>query len=389
MISQKVLLVDDDPNVLRGYKRNLRKQFEIETALCSEEALTAANFLGPFAVIVSDMNMPRENGVQLLQRFLKECPNSVRIMLTGNADQQTATDAINKGQVFRFLNKPCKSAELGEAITAAIEHHRLITAERELLTKTVLGSVNMMTEILSTVNPIAFGHASRLRRLAGELAKLANVDRPWECEIAALLSQVGCVSLPHDVLEKEAAGQSLTAEEETLLANRFNFGSQLIGEIPRLESVAHIVACQDPKIRHQRPADEISLATHLLHIARDFDQLCQQGLEPSLAFVQIDQQVDHYATAAVDALRQFVERQPEYEQREIDADELEEGWLLAADVKTADGMLLVKAGQEVTNSLLMQIQNHSSRVEIQGPLTVLVPIVSEVAEITSDDLALA
>jgi len=117
-LSVKILLVDDDPNVLKGHERRLRKRFDIETVFCSEEALTAVNFLGPFAVIVSDMNMPRVNGIQLLKQFYEEAPESVRIMLTGNADQQTASDAINEGHVFRFLSKPCDSEELATAIEA-------------------------------------------------------------------------------------------------------------------------------------------------------------------------------------------------------------------------------------------------------------------------------
>jgi len=389
MCTQKVLLVDDDPNVLRGYQRSLRKQFEIETALCSEEALTAVNFLGPFAVIVSDMNMPRENGVQLLQRFMSDSPDSVRIMLTGNADQQTASDAINKSHVFRFLNKPCKSAELGEAIASGIEQHRLITAERELLTKTVHGSIHMLTEILSAVNPFAFGRADRLRRLMGELAQLAKVEKPWECEIAAMLSQIGCVNVPIQVLEKAQQGDALAEDEIETMAGRYQFACDLIGQIPRLENAAQIVAQQDEQLIAGLSATEITLSAHLLRIARDYDRLLQKGLGESLALAQLSQAVDVYHPDAIEALRQLVEKQPEYESREVPAAALSVGWLLASDVKTTDGMLLVKAGQEITNSLLLRLTNHSQDAKIEEPLTVLVPIETATAEVSTADLATA
>jgi len=386
MSCQKVLLVDDDPNVLRGYERALRKQFEIETALCSEEALTAVNFLGPFAVIVSDMNMPRENGVQLLQRFMRDSPDSVRIMLTGNADQQTALDAINKSCVFRFLNKPCKSTELGKALAEGIEHHRLITAERELLTKTVHGSIRMLNEVLSIVNPVAFGRASRLQRLVGELAKLAEVEQPWECEIAALLSQVGCVNVPMEVLEKAHRGDALADDELKLLANRYQLAHDLIGQIPRLENVAQIVAQQDDQLTAKLPAEKVALPTHLLRIARDFDRLLQQQMDEQLALAQLKQQPETYHPDALDALQQLVDKQPEYETRAVAVADLEEHWLLANDVKTTEGMLLVKAGQEITASLRLRLSNHSQGAKIEEPINVLVPLETESPEPLVADL---
>lgn len=374
MNKEKILLVDDDPNVLQGYQRSLRKKFDIETALCSEEALTAVNFLGPFAVIVSDMNMPRENGVQLLQRFLRDSPDIVRIMLTGNADQQTASDAINKSRVFRFLNKPCKPDDLAEAIAAAIEQHRLITAERDLLTKTVRGSISMMNEILSVVNPVAFGRSARLRKLVAELAPLAKLDRPWEVEIAAMLSQVGCVNIRPELLEKALHGDALAEEEVNSLAGRYEFARALICQIPRLENVASIVALLDDQHFAATPEKEIPPAVHLLRIARDFDKLLQQELDDQLALARLQQQANLYDSSSLEALRLLVERQPDYESREAKIGELEPGWILASDVKTTAGMLLVKSGQEISSSLLLRLKNHSFGDAIADPITVLVPL---------------
>jgi len=85
----------------------------------------------------------------------------------------------------------------------------------------------------------------------------------------------------------------------------------------------------------------------------------------------------------------LVEKQPEYESREVPAAALSVGWLLASDVKTTDGMLLVKAGQEITNSLLLRLTNHSQDAKIEEPLTVLVPIETATAEVSTADLATA
>ncbi|MDH3748454.1 MAG: response regulator [Gammaproteobacteria bacterium] len=107
-MSNKILFVDDEPNVLQSIRRSLRKQFDLDTAEGGEEALRMLKANGTYAVIVSDMRMPGMNGVELLSQARKDSPDTVRMMLTGNADQQTAVDAVNHGDIFRFLNKPCE-----------------------------------------------------------------------------------------------------------------------------------------------------------------------------------------------------------------------------------------------------------------------------------------
>ena len=106
-MTTRVLCVDDDSNILLGYQRALRKQFQIEVALGGAEGLAAVRNRGPYAVIVADMRMPDMNGVELLAQVREIAPDTVRMMLTGNADQQTALVAVNQGHIFRFMTKPC------------------------------------------------------------------------------------------------------------------------------------------------------------------------------------------------------------------------------------------------------------------------------------------
>ena len=105
-MSNKILIVDDDPNLLAAVQRQLRKLYAIETAIGPEEGLKAISEQGPFAVIVSDYRMPVMDGIQFLSRVRQLAPDSVRMMLTGNADLQTAVDAVNEGSIFRLLTKP-------------------------------------------------------------------------------------------------------------------------------------------------------------------------------------------------------------------------------------------------------------------------------------------
>lgn len=122
-MSERILVVDDDTRVLQGYQRALRKRFRLDTAPGGWEALDLLARHGPYAVIVSDMKMPDMDGMRLLEQVRDSYPATVRIMLTGNSDQQTAVDAVNRGQIFRFLNKPCTPEAMGNALQEGLDQY--------------------------------------------------------------------------------------------------------------------------------------------------------------------------------------------------------------------------------------------------------------------------
>jgi response regulator RpfG family c-di-GMP phosphodiesterase len=232
---EKILCVDDEPNILQAYERALRKDFHIETAADGELALELIKSGGPYAVIVSDMRMPGMDGVQLLASARALAPETVRIMLTGNADQHTASEAVNEGHIFRFLNKPCTPETLKTSLLAGIQQYHLIRAEKDLLEKTLIGSLQMVTDILSMVNPTAFGRASRVRRLVKQLSAILKAEDAWQIEIAAMLSQIGCVTVPEETLTRAYEGKYLTTDELQMIENSPKVGHDLISRIPRLE----------------------------------------------------------------------------------------------------------------------------------------------------------
>src|SRR5258706_15301543 len=131
-MAERILLVDDDPNLLDGYRRSLSRDFLMETALGAQLALKLAAENGPYAVIVSDMRMPGMDGVQFLSKIKAQSPDTIRVMLTGNADMDTAVHAINEGSIFRFLNKPCSKETLAKTLTAALVQYRMVIAEKQL-----------------------------------------------------------------------------------------------------------------------------------------------------------------------------------------------------------------------------------------------------------------
>lgn len=211
---ERVLLVDDDRNLLASFKRQFHNQLNLITAASGEDGIQAIAHDGPFAVVISDMQMPNMDGVEFLTRARSISPNTVRIMLTGNANLGVATQAINNGNVFRLLNKPVPKSELYEALIDGIQRYRLVTAEKELLNKTLKGTVNLLTDMLGLMNPVSHARSSRIKRYVSGMVRQLGLEDVWSYELAAMLSQLGCITLAPELLEKVAAGKALSESEQ-------------------------------------------------------------------------------------------------------------------------------------------------------------------------------
>ncbi len=387
-MSDRILCVDDDQNILQAYQRSLRKRFRIETALGGREALAKLDPKNPFAVIVSDMRMPEMDGVQFLATVSRNAPSTVRMMLTGNADQQTAIEAVNEGNIFRFLTKPCSPEDFAKALTAGIEQYRLVTAEKELLGKTLRGSIKVLNDVLALSNPTAFGHASRVRELVGRLCKELKVERTWEYEIAAMLSQIGCVTIPPDTLDKVYHRKKLAPDEAEMFASHPEIGRELVANIPRMDGVAKIIAYQQKAFDGTGfPVDDvvgtnIPQGARILKIALDFEAAKWGGLDDLDAVADLNRRTEEYDPQVFAAFERVVGIGGQLERKGITVRELAVGMYLGEHVRTAGGAIVVAKGQEVTPSLCVRVKNFARRSRIQEPIAVFVRIENPVPTLT-------
>ncbi len=376
-MTEKVLFVDDEPNVLSAYKRALRRQFTIDTCESGADALEAIEATGPYAVIVSDMRMPEMNGVELLTRVKTLAPDTVRMMLTGNSDQQTAIDAVNEGDIFRFLNKPCPPEDLARALTAGLEQHRLITVEKELLERTLKGSLEALSEVLALAKPRAFGRTTRLKQVARSVAAEMALDEAWWLDSLVMMSQIGCVTLSDALIEKTISGQPLSADESTEFANHPVVGSELLARIPRLESIAESIRYQE---RHfdgsGTPASgpkgaDLPLGARLLKCVHDFDRYSTNNRSACDAIARLKAHADRYDPDILAALERALGTDVPATPTEVSIDALKDGMLLAMDVVTNDGTLLVVEGQETTASVRRRLLNFSDNKRIGDKVMVI------------------
>ena len=376
---EKILFVDDDQNILDGYKRTLRNDFQIETAASAIEALTAIQSQSTFAVIVSDMRMPGMDGIQFLARVKESCPESIRIMLTGNADQQTAIDAVNEGSIFRFLNKPCSPQVMAKTLSAAIEQYRLIRVEKDLIEKTLSASVQTLTDVLSLTNPTAFGRSMRVRHQVRQLTNLLKIENPWQADLAAMLSQIGCITIPEEVLQKVNTGRELNQEELQMLQGHPQIAFDLLAKIPRLEAVAQAIAYQEKRFNgggfpyNNISGEEIPIAARILKVALDFDKLTQAKITYLDAHAEMERRTGWYDPEIVAALRIAICNETVYETQCLSVDDLRPGMILAQDVITVKGMLLISSGNEVTSSLCLRMTNFLKMGIIKEKVNVSVP----------------
>lgn len=377
-MNEQILFVDDDPNILAGYKRVLRNQFQIATAQGGEEGLATLESQGPFAVVMADMRMPGMDGIQFLARVKERAPTTVRMMLTGNADLQTAIDAVNEGNIFRFLTKPCPPETLAKALRAGIDQYRLITAERELLTKTLNGVIKVLTEILSLVDPQAFSRSMRIRRYVRHIANALELPNLWQYELAAMLSQIGCVTLPPDVMDKVYAQELLTDEELKMFWNHPGVAAQLLANIPRLETVARMIAGQQRPFQPRGPAapeetaDEVSaLGAQILKAAIDFDVLLFRGYSARGALLKMMEREGEYNPRVLAALQTLQVKEMSKAVRAMRVDDLHVGMIAGEDIRALNGVLLLPKDQPVTYPVLERLRNFARMGAVKEPFLVL------------------
>lgn len=379
-MNRKILCVDDDPNILQGFKRALRKDFEIYLAEGGEEGLATIAKEGPFAVIVSDMRMPGMDGVQFLLRVKQKAPDSVRIMLTGNADQQTAMDAVNEGNIFRFLTKPCSPEMLAKSLNAGIEQYRLITAEKQLLEQTLNNSLQVMVEILALVNATAFSRSTRIKRLVADIARRVGIQNIWELEIAAMLSQLGCITVPEETLIKLSKCIQLTENELHLYQEHPQVGHHLIARIPRLETVAEIIAHQNKTLLDESKTSEprsetAKIGAHVLKVVLDYDKLLLYGDLPHKAVRELFTRAGWYDQAVLNALKEIIdERVEEYVSIQIEMVDLKAGMILDESIVSNTGVALLTTGNEITSPLMMRLKTFAQAKMIKDRIQVRVPV---------------
>ena len=374
----RVLCVDDEPAILAGLARQLRQRFDVVTAVGGALGLEQLAAEAPFGIVISDMRMPGMDGATFLTEVRSKYPDTVRMLLTGQADLQSTIAAVNHGSIFRFLSKPCAQETLFTALDAAARQYQLVIGERVLLEQTLHGSIKALTDILALASPVAFGRATRLKTHVAALAARLEVQDRWPAEVAAMLSQVGCVTLPPTTADKLYHGQPLDEAEVKMVQRLPAIALELLAGIPRLEPVCAILEHYNKRFdgtesaRTDPRGADLPWGARALRIVVAYDVLLTQDMAAAMRVGVLQSRTGSYDPALLAVFAELVGKPTdETELCELMLRDIRCGMRFAEDLLANNGMLLIARGQEVTKSLQERLANFAEKYGVREPVRMI------------------
>ncbi|MFT3838992.1 MAG: response regulator [Myxococcaceae bacterium] len=233
----RLLCVDDEPKVLSGLERNLRKVFPVVTAVGGEAALEMLKKDRDFAVIVSDMRMPGMDGATFLSAARLLLPDASRILLTGQADLDAVIKAVNSGNISYYLRKPVDNEELVRVVHTGFADHREAVTRREKIRELSRAGIDLMLHAIQGVAPSAKRYVARVHALALDLGQSVGISDDFglgiAAELAALADQIDRVSFIPKALTVLAMDEALAGAHRTL--------EELNGDGGNLSAMARVV----------------------------------------------------------------------------------------------------------------------------------------------------
>ena len=386
------VLVVDDEEQNRDLLRDLVEEqgHQVTEADHGEQALASVKKAPP-DVILLDVMMPGMDGYEVCRR-LKADPETAPIpilLVTALKERSERLIGIEAG-ANDFISKPVDNQDVLLRVRNAVytrhlyntvqenyeEVQKLEKEERLLLEKTLLGSIKILTDVLSLANPTAFCHASRIKKYVGSIAKELGLANIWEFELAATFSLLGCIALPATLMDKVYTGSKLEDSERKMYLEHPKIGSDLIKHIPRLGNVAAMISAQQKKFQRSAPDSDlkkenrIALGGLILKTAQIFDQLLGATLPTADLFQQVEFKLGHNVPEMIEALRKIEAGIERKVMVSISIDALDRTMVVAQDILATNGTLLVPEGQEVTFPVIARLRNHDKGIGVIQPIKV-------------------
>jgi len=418
-VKHTILFVDDEINILNSLKRLFRREgYNILAANSGVEAIEYFKE-NNISLVISDQRMPEMTGVEVLAKVKKLSPDTIRIMLTGYADINAVVAAINKGEVYRFIAKPWNDEDIKLLVKHSLqqldlqkENKRLTeltnrqneelktfnnsleqkvqerTAEVQKLygelKKGFFETIRVMVGLMELLNPPLGGHSKRVAAMSKDVAKRMGLGQNEASliEVSALLHDIGLMGIPSSILSKGM--KAMNEREQDIYKQHPVIGHATLNMIKELRQVAVIV-----KSHHERfdgkgfpsclAGDEIPLGSRIIAVADAYDEIAtskeffsEKSSKPEalnhlkkFTGFKFDPEVVEFFLQALDKSKDVVESE-----EEILLGELSPGMVIARDVFTQGGRLLLAKNNIVEGPHLEKIKAFNEVDSIQGNIVV-------------------
>lgn len=365
-MSKSILFIDEDASVLERLPDALTKRIDCLFAPSYKKGYALLREKKQCCAVLIELGLNNEDGIAFLRRLRKDFPATVRMVLTARGDYATALDAVNKGEVFRFMEKRSTPEELTHVICEAIRHNENEADKQKAVRRALMGSIKALMDVLDLVNPEAVGVSRRIRERAIQAAKNLGVKSIWRMEMAILLSHVGCVALPNEMLSKADHGEDLTPEEQQIFSMHPEIAFNLLSNIDRLAPMAEIIRQQLLPTSEKPP-----LESRILKIVIAIDRLERRGADVQSALLALKNQPKEYDQAIVKHMSTFMLAPETGSSREVSVEDLKEGMVMARDLVNKDGAKLLLRGQRISKASLIRLKSFHIALGILDPIHVV------------------
>lgn len=367
----RILIVDDN-EMNRVVLRDFIVAMDYKPMLAEDGAEAIERLKkDPPDLMLLDIMMPNVDGFGVLS-FMKRTPklSSLPVIVISAVDQIDNVVRCIEAGADDYLSKPFNPTVLRARIKTSLQKHSLIRKNKELLEKTLGGSLKILMDVLSLVNPAAFGRASRLKRTVRLVAIQMHQTNVWELEVAAMLSQIGCITVPPEILGKVNRGEPLTSSEAKTYWEHPKIGHDLMANLPNFEAIAEYIRCQHmdlqstSALKQTRKNEEIPYGAKLLRLALDYDGLVSSGQKPEWAIMALKKKAKKYDPEILSALEKVVQYDFQRKIRDVPFEELHSGMAFAEDVYDESGTLLLSRGQQISPAVRMRLVHMAKKMRI-------------------------
>lgn len=411
----RILIVDDEDIVLVALRETLKREgYEVATAPDGILGLERVK-KESFSVILSDQQMPNMTGLEFLSQVKRIQPDATRILITAVLSLNTVIDAINKGEIYRFIVKPWLREELLATIKNAVQRYELIcrnavlqattlamndklsqlnkslaeqvsrVAEQnqqlgklnEALEQNLQRSINLCLRTMETFYPVLGSQARRVYEICKVLAQSLRLppDQRQILEVSAWLADVGLVGVSRQLIKRwHEEPFTLNEAEQTVIEHHPVLGQELAAFVQPLESVGPVIRAHHERFDgtgypDQLAGDSIPWLGRLLAVAVSYAECRYEG-PAALEAIKLGSGTAFDPDAVRALMRGLPNATVPRRQREVLLSELEPGMVLAKGIYTAAGLLLIPEGQKLSEPFIDKLRNHNRLNPISQTLIV-------------------